>query len=108
MELCHWSRREGRTKSEAPAETLKAPSQTRLKTLVTREEEMVTHSNILAWRIPWTEESSRLQSRGLKGSDTTEHTHAQNLNGKEVQKGGDICVGIADSFCCTAETNMTL
>ena len=25
------------------------------------EEGMVTHSNILAWRIPWTEEPGRLQ-----------------------------------------------
>ena len=25
------------------------------------EKEMVTHSNILAWRIPWTEEPSGLQ-----------------------------------------------
>ena len=28
------------------------------------EEGMVTHSNILAWRIPWTEEPGRLQSIG--------------------------------------------
>ena len=27
---------------------------------------MVTHSSILAWRIPWTEEPGRLQSMGLK------------------------------------------
>ena len=26
------------------------------------EKEMVTHSSILAWRIPWTEESGKLQS----------------------------------------------
>ena len=26
------------------------------------EEEMVTHSSILAWRIPWTEEPGGLQS----------------------------------------------
>ena len=26
------------------------------------EKEMVTHSSIPAWRIPWTEESGRLQS----------------------------------------------
>ena len=25
---------------------------------------MATHSNILAWRIPWTEEPGRLQSTG--------------------------------------------
>ena len=29
------------------------------------EEGMATHSSILAWRIPWTEEPSRLQSIGL-------------------------------------------
>ena len=28
------------------------------------EKEMVTHSSILAWRIPWTEEPGRLQSTG--------------------------------------------
>ena len=26
---------------------------------------MATHSNILAWRMPWTEESGRLQCIGL-------------------------------------------
>ena len=30
------------------------------------EEEMAAHSSILAWRIPWTEEPSRLQSMGLQ------------------------------------------
>ena len=30
------------------------------------EEEMATHSSILAWRIPWTEEPGRLQSMGLQ------------------------------------------
>ena len=28
------------------------------------EKEMATHSNTLAWKIPWTEEPSRLQSKG--------------------------------------------
>ena len=28
------------------------------------EKEMATHSSILAWRIPWTEESGGLQSMG--------------------------------------------
>ena len=31
------------------------------------EEEMATHSSVLAWRIPWTEEPGRLQSMGLQG-----------------------------------------
>ena len=30
------------------------------------EKEMATHSSILAWTIPWTEEPSRLQSMGLQ------------------------------------------
>ena len=28
------------------------------------EKQMATHSSILAWKIPWTEEPSRLQSMG--------------------------------------------
>ena len=35
------------------------------------EKGMGTHSNILAWRIPWTEGSGRLQSMGLQ-RDMTE------------------------------------
>ena len=30
------------------------------------EKEMATHSSILAWKIPWTEEPEGLQSIGLK------------------------------------------
>ena len=29
-------------------------------------EEMATHSSILAWKIPWTEEPGRLQSMGMQ------------------------------------------
>ena len=36
---------------------------------------MATHSSILAWRIPWTEELGGLQSTGGKESDTTERLH---------------------------------
>ena len=35
------------------------------------EKEMATHSSILAWRIPWTEEFGGLQSMGSQESDTT-------------------------------------
>ena len=35
------------------------------------EKEMTTHSSILAFRIPWTEDPGRLQSLGLQESDTT-------------------------------------
>ena len=40
------------------------------------EEGMATHSSILAWRIPWTEEPGRLQSMGLqrvKHKSVTKH-----------------------------------
>ena len=36
------------------------------------EKEMATHSSILAWRTPWTEEPGGLQSTGSQESDTTE------------------------------------
>ena len=36
------------------------------------EKGMATHSSILAWRIPWTEELGGLQSTGRKESDITE------------------------------------
>ena len=39
------------------------------------EKEMATHSSILAWRIPCTEELGGLQSMGRKESDTTERLH---------------------------------
>ena len=58
------------------------------------EKEMETHSNILAWRIPWTEEPGGLQStrilvgcspRGRKQSDTAErlrfHFHLEPFMG---------------------------
>ena len=32
------------------------------------EEGMATHSSILAWRIPWTEEPGRLQSTGSQNA----------------------------------------
>ena len=36
------------------------------------EKEMATHSSILAWKIPWTEEPGRLHSWVCIESDTTE------------------------------------
>ena len=39
------------------------------------EKEMATHSSILAWRTPRTEEHGGLQSEGRKESDTTERLH---------------------------------
>ena len=39
------------------------------------EKEMATHSSILAWRIPWTEEPGELQSTG---SQRVRHTEQLN------------------------------
>ena len=39
------------------------------------EKEMATHSSTLAWKIPWTEEPSRLQSVGSQRVDMTEQLH---------------------------------
>ena len=39
------------------------------------EKELATHSSILAWKIPWTEELDGLQSVDRKESDTTERLH---------------------------------
>ena len=36
---------------------------------------MAPHSSTLAWKIPWTEEPSRLQSMGSLRVDTTERLH---------------------------------
>ena len=47
------------------------------------EQEMATHSSILACKIPWTEEPGGLQPMGL---DITEHTHTStsDINGDKT------------------------
>ena len=52
------------------------------------EQEMATHSSILAWRIPWTEEPGRLQSMGTQrvGHDGVMNTMATNTNVYIVSK----------------------
>ena len=39
------------------------------------EKEMVTHSSILAWRIPWTEELVFVAARGLSLVEASRATH---------------------------------
>ena len=46
------------------------------------EKGMASHSSILSWRIPWTEEPGGLHPCGHKESDTTEgltHKHTQTI-----------------------------
>ena len=48
------------------------------------EKEMATHSSILAWEIPWTEEPGELQSRGSQrvGHDLVTKQQQQYLHNK--------------------------
>ena len=51
------------------AQMVKRLQETRIQSLGREdvlEKEMVTHSSILAWKIPWVEEPSGLQSTGLQ------------------------------------------
>ena len=49
------------------------------------EKEMATHSSILAWKIPWTEEPGGLQSMGSQKSQTqlSDYKQKQNNNNKK-------------------------
>ena len=62
----------------------------------TLEKEMATHSSILAWKIPWTEEPGRLQSMVAKS-----WTRLSNFT-------FTFTFTIDDSLRCTAETNTAL
>ena len=48
---------------------------------------LATHSSILAWRIPWTKETCRLQSTGLQKSQTQLSDLTLSLRGKGGQRG---------------------
>ena len=55
--------------------SLPAMQETRIQSLGQEdplEKTMSTHSSILAWKIPWTEEPGRLHPMGLLELDTTE------------------------------------
>ena len=41
------------------------------------EKEIATHSSILAWRIPWTDEPGRLQSMGSQSQTQLSDFHFQ-------------------------------
>ena len=56
---------------------------------------MATHSNIVAWRIPGTEEPGGLQSMVLQRVDTTElltHISNQILYGKKIYLHGSFLI----------------
>ena len=50
---------------------------------------MATHSSVLAWRIPWTEEPCRLQSMGFQELDMTEATSIPGLGRSPGEGNGN-------------------
>ena len=59
----------GGVRGEEPACQCRRPSERQFQSLYWENplgKETATHSSILAWRIPWTEEPGRIQSTGLK------------------------------------------
>ena len=68
------------------------------------EEEMATHSNILAWKIPWTEEPGRLQAMGSQIARHNwgaalrlqlRHQVSSSLTRNQTQ---DPCIGSTESY----------
>ena len=53
---------------------------------------MATHSSILAWRIPWTEEPGGLQSMVWQESDMTQRLKRERERAREGD-GECVCVG---------------
>ena len=56
------------------------------------EEGMVTHSSILAWRIPWTEEPGRLQRVEHDGATFTNFFHRFRVEGRRYWMCMPMCV----------------
>ena len=54
-----------------------------------REKEMATHSSVLAWEIPRTEEPGSLQSLGSQESEMTEQLNPPKLGGCWGQEFGE-------------------
>ena len=53
---------------------------------------MATHSSVLAWGIPWTEEPGGLQTRGSQESDTPERLDNNSKHSK-VSSGNGLLSG---------------
>ena len=59
---------------------------------------MATHTSVLAWEIPWTEEPHELQSRGGKESDTTERLTVYRFWVASVQQLQEIMYTLGKSW----------
>ena len=61
---------------------------------------MTTHSSILAWRIPWTEEPGGLQSMGLRESNTTQRLRTDGRDGRHCTE----CSAVQYTVCTTFQS----
>ena len=87
---------------------------------------MAAHSSVLAWRIPWTEESGGLQSTGLQNQTqlkplgTQPHSwflwcisypleiRDEPFKSSYMYIYVCVCVCVTESLCCLLETNTAL
>ena len=73
--ICSWPNNSWASLVAQTVKNLPAIQETQVQSLGQEdplEKGMANHSGTLAWRIPWTEEPGRLQSRGCQESDMTE------------------------------------
>ena len=63
------------------------------------EEGMATHSSILSWRIPWTEEPGRLQSMGHQELDTTKRLSTAHQSPKKDVEASQMVTKQRFSLC---------
>ena len=66
------------------------------------EEEMAIHSSILAWRIPWTEGTSKLQSMGPQrlGHDWSHWAPTQQWS-DQIRSVTQLCLTLCDPMDCS-------
>ena len=71
------------------------------------EKEMATHSSILAWKIPWTEEPGKLQSTGLQRVRHDWTTSPEQILEDGEEQGGMACCSPWGSQSQTLLSNWT-
>ena len=72
------------------------------------EKEMATHSSILAWKIPWTEDPGRLQSKGSQSrTRLSDFTFTFHWSGLPFPSSGDLPNPDIEALCllyCQADS----
>ena len=63
------------------------------------KKEMVTHTSILAWKIPWTEEPGRQRPWGGKELDVTEQLSTHIRNTKAISHGLSVSISFWPIMC---------